>query len=204
MTPTIAREKAIKLATSDTEVALDVARSVGDPWYACQALAWVARFAPDDRFTAIVDEAFAVGRQAEDPYQIVGSAAWPLRALVERGHTERLASILPELLNLAMRIESPASRSEALKLVYEAIFPAGRRSWLSVLDVLARATYPAIHWRQSRNIRDAVLMAASEDPVFARDFCRGIGNDKAKDQIQRRLAVSQFATPRPFFWRPDP
>jgi hypothetical protein len=203
MTPTTARDRATRLAVSDHEAALRAARSVGDPWFACQALASVARFAPHDQFDAIVDEAFQVGRRANDHYQIVGSAAWPLRALVERGRVERLAPILPELLCFAPRIETLASRSEALLLIYQAVFPAGRQWWLSVLQELARASHPAIHWRQARSVRDAVLMAASEDPEFARDFCRGVRNDRARAQIERGLSRSEYLSPRPFFWIGD-
>ncbi|HEX8201488.1 MAG TPA: hypothetical protein VF590_13465, partial [Isosphaeraceae bacterium] len=137
MTPTMARDRAQRLASSDSGAALQVARGVSDPWYACQALACVARFAPGDRLEAIIDAAMEVGGRGEDPYQVVGAAAWPLRALVERGRRDRLDAILPGLLALASRVESPASRSEAIFLVFQAVFPAGRRWWLAVLQELA-------------------------------------------------------------------
>jgi hypothetical protein len=193
--------RAQQLATSDTAAALAAAMRIDDPWVACQSLAWVARFAPDDQVLSIIDRAFKVGRKAEDPYQVVGSAAWPLRALVERGHTDRLGSFLPGVKSCAARTMSPASRCEALFLVYQAVFPAGRRYWLSVLSDLAGCADPTAHWRVGRAMRDAVLIAANEDLEFARDFAGRIGNDKVRAQIERGLDRLQFRPPRPFFWR---
>src|SRR5262249_2771723 len=112
----------------------------------------------------------------------------------------RLGSILPGLLILAGRIENPASRAEALILVFQAIFPAGRQWWLSVLQELVAAADRTDHWRVARAVRDAVLIAGSENPDFARDFVRGIENNKVKAQIERCLARSQFMPARPFFW----
>ncbi len=194
------KQQLARLAASDPQVALKVARALDDPWTACQTLGWVARFAPEACVEAIVDEAIRAGRRAEDPYRIVGSAAWPLRALVERGRMDRLESVRPGVMSFALRIVSHASRSEAIFLIYQAVFPAGRRYWLTVFQELALASQPAIHWRQTRNIRDAVLMAAKEDPDFARDFRRDLRNARAKAQIERRLALAEYRSPRVFFW----
>jgi hypothetical protein len=203
MTPTVARDRASALATSDIEAALQAAREVADPWFACQALAWVGRFAPEDRVVAILDEAIAVGGRAADPFRAVACIAWPLRALVERNHAHRLGPALLALLRQVPSIEHPASRSEALFLIFQAVYPAGRRWWFPVLVELRDASHPAVHWRQARSIRDAVLIAASEDADFARDFCPGVRNDRARSQIERALARSERRSPRPFFWRGD-
>lgn len=199
MPPTQARDRVTRLATSDTGAALAAAANIDDPMYACQALAAVARFAPDDQFPAVVERAFNAGRRAEDPYQVVASAAWPLRALVERSHADRLRSILPGLLSLAARIENPGSRCEALLLVYQAVFPAGRKWWLCVLRDLVGCAGAAAHWRAGRAIRDAVLMAANEDVEVARDFVRRVGNDRVRAQIERGLDRAQVMSPREFF-----
>ena len=200
MTPTQARDRAAALAIRDTDGALAVARMASDPWYACQALAWVARFAPDDRLVAIVEESLKVGRVAIEPYQVVGSAAWPVRALVERGYRDRLDPLLQKLLGQAGQIEALVSRSEALFLVFQAVHPAGRRWWGSMFEGLHLASEPVVHWRQARNLRDAVLIVAGEDFEAAHTLCRLVKDGRTRSQIERRLADSQFGTPRPFFW----
>ncbi len=200
MPPTQARDRAQQLATRDTAAALEVARRINDPWCACQALAWVARYAPDERVTAIAEEALKAGRKSDDPYQAVASAAWPLRALVERGHSDRLASILRGLQTLAGRMENSANQCEALLLLFQAVFPAGRRCWRVVFDDLVGRAVRADHWRAARALRDAVLIAAGEDVEFARASAARLTNAKLRGQIERRLDQSKFLPARPFFW----
>ncbi|MGD8453316.1 MAG: hypothetical protein PVJ57_16005 [Phycisphaerae bacterium] len=203
MTPTQARDHVCSLATADTEAALQVARGIDDPWFACQALAWAARFAPDERVEAIVAEALTVGHRHADPYKVVGSTAWPIRALVERGRTNRIAPILEEMLDRVPRIEPPAGRSEAVFLLFQAVFPAGRNWWARVLDVLIAVSDPGTHWRQARNTRDALLMVAEEDPGFAADCANRLSNKRNRRRIEQCLSRHDTQTRRPFFWKPD-
>ena len=62
-------ELVARRATTDTPAARALARSISDPWYRCQALAWVAHFAPKAQFKAIAQESLAAGNAADDPYQ---------------------------------------------------------------------------------------------------------------------------------------
>ena len=202
MTATEKRNLTAQLAVSDPERALVIARRIKDPWFACQALAWVARFWPDDYFERIVDEALRAGNKAEDPFKIVASAAWPVRAIVERGNSDKLLSIIPDLLNRAKEIELFASRSEALFLVFQAVFPAGRERWFDVLKGLINASTPLINWRQKRNLRDAILIVWNEDEELARDLITGIQDTRLKRQIERRITNSESRLPRPFFGQP--
>jgi hypothetical protein len=201
MTATEKRNLAAQLSGSDPEQALVIARRINDPWFACQALAWVARYSPEHQIEQIIDEALRAGSKAEDPYKIVASAAWAIRALVERHHTDKLLSIIPELLNRADEIELLASRSEALFLVFQAIFPAGRNKWIDVLQALIKASVPLISWRQKRNLRDTILIVWNEDKELAKELIDGIQDGKLKRQTERRIADSKRRLPRPFFWQ---
>jgi hypothetical protein len=189
------------LALRSTDAALAAARDIEDPWYACQALATVARFAPEDRVEAIASEALAAAREAKDPYRLVGSGAWPVRALVERQRLSALDPTVTELLRHSLRIESPASRSEALFLLFEAVFPAGIQHWRPVLDELFRSSDPVVHWRQRRNLRDAMIIVAGEDPALAEELSQGLHDDKLSRQIGSRLREAERHGPRQFFWR---
>jgi hypothetical protein len=199
MTPTEARDWAIRTLATDPDAALIRARGIADPWYASQALAWLARFAPEDDFDALVDEAFRAARRGDSPFGAVAASAWPLRACVERTRVERVETILPELLRLAPEIEPPASRSEALFLVFQAVYPAGQALWLPVFQELSRASDPASHWRQGRNLCHAMLMIARDDAEFARTFSRGVRDDRTRSKIQTGLAHLHRHEPRPFF-----
>ena len=200
MTPTEQRDQAARLARTDTTTALEVARRIDDPWFGCQALGWVARFAPDDRVAELVEEALAVARRAVDPYRTVGAAAWPVRALVERQRWDRLPVAVTELLEASGRIEPPASHSEALFLLFQAGLPAGSTLWRPVFDALLAASDSGAHWRQRRNLRDAVLMVARVDSRFAADIAGRLSDEKTRTKIEQCLSRREARTPRTFFW----
>ncbi len=202
MTATEKRDLAAQLAPGDPERALVLARRIKDPWFACQALAWVARYCPEDQFNKIIAESLHMGGKADDPYKIVASAAWPIRAIVERDHSDKLLSFIVELLNRAKEIELMVSRSEALFLVFQALFPAGREKWFDVLQYLINASIPLISWRQKRNLRDTILIVWNEDEELAKDLINRIPDSRLKRQIERRITNSQRRLPRPFFWQP--
>lgn len=200
MTPTKARDRAAKLSRTDTDAALAIARSIGDSWFACQALAWVGRFASDDRFNPIIRESLIEGQESSDPYRVVAAAAWPVRALVERNNVCRAASELRGLIDRSRTIENPASRSEALFLLFQAIFPAGSERWRFALRSLMAASIPVVHWRQGRNLLDAVMMVAGEDHAMATQIIQQTGDAKLIRKFESRLEQAKRHDPRPFFW----
>jgi hypothetical protein len=199
MTATQQRERAIRLAESDPAQALKTARSIGDPWFACQALAWVARFAPNDQFSRIVGESLRTARDGTDSYRVTAASAWPVRAIVER-QPQLLSSVLPDLLGIAQTIEPAASRSEALFLLFQAVFPAGRNVWLPVFQSLISASVPITHWRQRRNLHDAMLMVWNEDKQTATDLLSGVDDPKLAKQFAKSVTAEKRGSPRPFFW----
>jgi hypothetical protein len=189
-----------RLAPTDPVRALATARAIQDPWFACQALAWVARYAPDQQFLKIIKESLRVCSAEIDPYRVVAPTAWPIRAIVERNHRELLPSILPDLLRRAKDIENMGSRSEAIFMLFQAVFPAGRGSWFPVLQSLREASTPLINWRQRRNLCDAVLIVRNEDEQLALEMTNGLDDLKLKKKIEKLLLRSTVHKPRPFFW----
>jgi hypothetical protein len=195
-----ARNLAKELATSNTESALLVAREIVDAWYGCQALAWVARFAPESEVDEIVKLGLATASKAQDPFNYIGSAAWPIRALVEREHLKQVSRFVPQLLHRAQDIALFASRSEALFLLFQAVRPCSYEMWRDIFESLVAASSPLLSWRQGRNLRDALLMVASDYPRIAEGVLDAVTDDKLKRHIRRRLDAGDFTTPRPFFW----
>jgi hypothetical protein len=199
MTPTEKRDLAMRLAPTDSDRALVIARGIEDSWFACQALASVARFCPENSFRQLVKESLRVGSSAVDPYKVVACAAWPVRAIVERKHLDMLDSVIPELLKRAEQIELFASRSEALFLIFQAIYPAGRERWFEVFQALRKACVTLISWRQRRNLRDAVLIIWNDDKATAKDVISQLEDAKLKNQIERKISSSELFMPRSFF-----
>jgi hypothetical protein len=195
-----ARNLVMQLATSNTESALFVAREIVDAWYGCQALAWVARFAPETQVDKIAKLALATASKAQDPFNHVGSAAWPIRALVEREHLKQASQFVPTLLRRAQDITLLASRSEALFLLFQAVRPCSYEKWHNIFESLVAASSPLLSWRQGRNLRDALLMVAGEHPRLVEEVLDKVADDKLNRHIRRRLEAREFRIPRPFFW----
>ena len=197
------RDLVCRLAASEPARALPLARAIHDPWFASQALAWVARFAPESEFPKIIRESLSVSRNEDDPYRIVAPAAWAIRAIAERNHSEMFTSVIPELLLRAEQIEMLASRSEALFLLFQAIFPAGRKHWQPVLASLRKASTPLISWRQRRNLLDAILIVREEDEALALELKNSLDDQKLKGKTERMWATADSHAPREFFWTTD-
>jgi len=200
MSATQQRDRACQLAPSDPALALSTARAIDDPWFACQALAWVARFGPEQEFSKTIDESLHVVRGEIDPYRAVAPSAWPLRAIVERVRLGILPSVIPDLLARAEQIEILASRSEALFLLFQAVFPASREHWFPVLESLRKASTPLISWRQKRNLAEAIMIVRGADEQLALEMYNAVDDQKLKKKLTKMWAISEPHVPREFFW----
>src|SRR5215212_6204670 len=120
MSATSQRDRAIQAAKTDYRSALKRARAVSDPVYRSQALAWVARFAPDGDVVVVAQEAVKAAYEGKDAYQHVAASAWAVRALAERGETRQAERLGGELLPLSDGISHPVSRLNALFLLWQA------------------------------------------------------------------------------------
>lgn len=199
-TPTQTREKAIRLAAVDTDEAYKLAVRIDDDRFRCQALAWIARFAPDDRFDAIVCEALQTAQRAKDPFIGTSSAAWPLRAMIERQRAEQTRRHLDDFLMRVPHVEPASSRSESFFLLFQAVFPGGQTLWEPVLRMLVDNDTTDPHWRQLRNTRDAILMAAGEDRHLANELVHVIPAGGHQRRLEQQLEQGDSLQPRPFFW----
>jgi len=199
MSSTQARDRAAHLAKRDTKAALAAARGVQDPWYRAQALAWVARFAPDSEFQRLVRESLSACRECADQYKATGASAWPLRVLVERGSPERCRRELSAVLEGLPQVEPAASRSEAAFLLFQATFELGPDVRISLLRKLEAASGAGGHWRSQRNLIDAVAMLHRTDAEVSVATAEAITDDKTRRRALKALAEPEPRMPRSFF-----
>lgn len=197
MSSTTERDQAARLAKENHPAALAAARRIPEAWFRSQALACVARFAPDSAVRNLATEAVAAAKTATDAYEKVAALAWTLRALLERGHPKDAKQIFGTALRDAGAIDNP-SRVDALFLVAQAVWPepAYRGEAATAVVSAARSTPSK---KASATLRDLALMVASTggdpSPVVA-----AISNPKSRRQAERRIGEKvQFAA-RPFFW----
>jgi hypothetical protein len=200
MSATGERERAILAAKTDFPTALQRARGVSDAWYRAQALAWVARFAPEAEVERVAREALEAAGAGKDAYQQVASSAWAIRALAERGRSKKAAEAVPSLLRLSGEISPPVSRLTALFLLWQSVGPLERTVRLRVLNSLVSACLATVGWQGGHTLREVVRMLASEDPGEAQRILAQMPEGKYKRQAQRQLEEGQTLAPRSFFW----
>jgi hypothetical protein len=188
------------LARHDWAAALREARARPDAWGRAQGLGWAARFAPDAEVAALAGEALAACAEAADAYVRVGASAWPLRALAERGHPERAAEALGEVLPRAEAIENPVSRVDALFLVWQAAYPLGGEARRAVLAPLLRTAVAANAWKPQRVLQSIVYMLPEEERALADQVVAAMPPGQYQRAAARRLAAGERQQPRPFFW----
>ena len=194
------RDLAIQAARTDFPTALQRARAVSEPWHRAQALAWVARFAPDADVERVADEALKAAGGGKDAYQQVGSSAWAVCALAERGRTRKAQEAVSRLLGLSAGISHPVSRLNALFLLWQAVFTLDRAVRQKVLDRLVAACQSAASWQAGTTLRDVALMLAADDPAESKRIIDQMPDGRYKRQAQRQFAEGETSTPGPFFW----
>ncbi len=123
--PTKSRDTVASIAKTDTDRALELAQAIDDPWFAAQALAHVARYAPPTRIVALARHSLRTAHRSSDPFAMCAASAWPIRALVETDHRPEASAELRALLPHVSAIAYPGSRAEALSLLFHAAFPGG-------------------------------------------------------------------------------
>ena len=201
MDATAQREFAINTATKDFGKALVLARQTASAWFRCQALAWVSRYAPEAEVVKVAEEAVSAALSTDDPYQTVGVAAWPLRALIERGYEQEVFRWLPKLMQTSENIANPVSRLNALYLLWQAVYPTIGPMKSLVLDKLISACLSADSWKAGFTMREAVLVVAEESVFEANRLIAMMPDGVYKRQAQCRVAEGKRGCVRSFYWR---
>lgn len=194
------RELSIKLASRNPKRAVEVARAIEDPWFRCQALAYVARYWPGEDYEHFLREATKAAESQDNCYKRVTVSAWPIRAYLERDGRPPAEKLLKQFSGEATNIENMGGRSEALFMLFQAAKPFDRDLWQPVFWSLVQAMEPALAWRQTRNIRNAIAMIAADHAPLVQEAIRRLSDEKMVAAISRDVENGKCAEPRPFFW----
>jgi hypothetical protein len=116
------RDHVAKIAATEPQEALRIARHIEDPWFKCQALALVAYRCNDfSKKNTIINESFQTALQLNDLNRIVSISAWPLKVLNKSGQAEKVKKEANRLLDIISKEQSPVRRADALNLVLGAL-----------------------------------------------------------------------------------
>lgn len=160
------RDRAANLAKTNFSEALTTADEVEDPIMRAQAFAWVARYAPDEAVVELADEAFEAAGLVDDADKSLASAAWPIRALIERDHVEQAAVMLKRTLEHTKDIANEGGAAEALLGLLEAAHPGGPDLWRPVVEQMLEHCTDT-HWRTVRALKTATRLIAEADRSLA-------------------------------------
>lgn len=134
------RDRVAQIAASQPDKALQVARGIDEPWFRCQALAYVAFHTTDRaRKNRLLDEAFAAALLAGDPNRIVSVVSWPLKVLCQSGQNDKLAAETGRFLVIIGREPSPVQRTDALNRMLGALVSGPRPLFWLAFDTFERA-----------------------------------------------------------------
>jgi len=192
------RELVGKLAVSEPARALEIARSISEPWYRCQSLAHVAWHLEDpNQFKKVIEEALAASYELVEPNRLVSVASWAVRVMVKRGY-RRVGSVIAELLNKIQREPNPVRQADALFYLFEAVYYQPRLRDL-VLDALLNACERMNSWKRPFLLSNVALVLAIDDPNRAAQVVDIIGEGRKSRQTRREIEAGKWLGPHEFF-----
>jgi hypothetical protein len=187
------------LTETDPDRALAEARADRRPWFRCQALALVARFAPEPVASAAFDEALTAAAAGKDPYQQNAVLAWPIRAAIERGRVDLAETWLRGALAAMPTIKPLASRVAALALLWPAAFPGGPKL-RDIVRATVFATCPVdIYWQADKLFRQMADTLRSESEAESDAVIVALAPGKTRTKLENARARGERKSPRPFF-----
>lgn len=187
-----------QLAPSEPLKALEIARSIPDPWYRCQSLAHVAwNLADQKQAETAIGEALAAAYKHDEPNRVVTAASWAVRAMVKKSD-RRLRSVVHELLDKIQREANPVRQADALVFLFEAVFYEQRLREL-VLSALLRVCEQMNSWKRPLILSNVALVLAIDDPNRASQIVDLIGEGRMSRKTRREIAAEKWLGPHEFF-----
>jgi hypothetical protein len=199
MSPTGLRDRAMDLAKGDADAALRLAREIPDPWFRAQALASAARWIDDSRVKRVAAEALASADACHDDYKRAAVAAWPIRALLERGHLTSAAEALGAARERALAASPAGSRAEALFGLMQASWSLGPEARHQLIADIAATHELDQFWRVTRCLVDAIVMMSATEPDVASQIVQRISDDRTRSKAARAIVTRGPCAPRDYF-----
>ena len=209
MSATEERDQVYRIASTDIARALRLARTIGDPWFRCQSLAFVAwHTAGHESFLCFLAESVESGWSIKDPNRAVTVNAWPVAALARRQfpdpaamkrNARELRSILARMTKVLAKEPSPASRADALLIHVHALSPCRPEARKEVLALLARECKNPANGKRQRQLEEAALVIAPDDPDTALGLSATLDEGRKRRTIAKIEARSALLGARSFF-----
>lgn len=189
----------MRLAKEDAVAALRLAREIPDPWFRAQALAAAARWIDDAQVERVAEESLTCALTCHDDYKRAAVAAWAIRALLERGRSDRAAEALRAARQRALAASPPGSRAEALLGLLQAAWDLGAKARRTLVEDIAGTHEQDQFWRVSRCLIDALAMMRATEPDLAAQIANRISDQRVRTKAARVLHERGPCAPRTYF-----
>jgi hypothetical protein len=190
------RGQACALAQSEPQRAFDLALTIPDGWYRCQAMAEIALHAPDPLSEKAFRHARTAAAASHDSYQRSAVLAFAIAAALGRGRKDLASAMLRNALTLAPAVEPMASRAHALNLLWRTATHHGDGNMrAAVIAAVEAHVHPDRSWRARRLYRDITDELARADPRKAAAVVTAMPPGKARAYLERRLAPNSPGFP---------
>jgi hypothetical protein len=180
------RSKVHELSPGDTRQALVVARSIGHPWYRCQALSNVAAYKSRAEALALLNEAFAAANEQTEINRVVTVSSWPLRVLVPLDPPSAKLH-LTRLVQLAQDEPHGLRRADALNAICSAAYTTPELRPI-IVPVLIDTLLSGRGWRIERLIRDVVMLIHRDYPELADKLLEAHPPNRRKRKLEEALS----------------
>ena len=183
------RGQACALAKSQPQRAYDLALTIPDGWYRCQALAHIAEHAPEPLSGKALRQARTAAAESHDSFQRSGVLAYAITAALGRSRKDLAAAMLEDALAIIPAVEPMASRAHALHLLWSTLAHNGdAKMRAAVVAALQAHVNPDRSWRARRLYRDVTDWLAARDPRKADAIIAAMPDGKARAYLARRRA----------------
>ena len=185
------RGQATRLAASSPQRAFELARTIPDGWYRCQAMSEIARVAADPLSERAFKEARAAAAAGDDDYQRAAVLAFAITAALARGRVGLAQNMLADALALIPSVEPVASRAYALHLLWRACFTAGQSFREPIWQATLAHVHPDRSWRAARLFREIARMQhEATGPAGRARVIAAMPDGKARRKIERDATAS--------------
>lgn len=190
MASVLGRGEVDRIAASDPERALALARAIPDAWYRAQALSCVAEYAPAAAVAGLLHEAVAAAYAGPDAYNAVAVMSWPLRAALKRGRDSLAQRELEKVLGFAPDVQPRASRIFALHCLWSGCDAADEAFAEPVWQTILVLCHPDYHWRAARLYRRIAEVKEQRRPGSAASVIAAMPAGRAKTALARRFKLA--------------
>jgi hypothetical protein len=199
------RDAVAAKAAANTQEALELARTIADPWFRCQALSMVAVHIPDRRRQQLViQEAFASATELSEPNRIVTVSSWPLKVLLVTGNKTKASAETERLLRMISAEGSPVRRADALRQLLGSVSTSRDLVQRVSKEFAAACLAPLQSGKRNKkgesHLEECLPAMAQVDPEFAETILTRLTPDRSARAARAMAAMKNVPLSRILPW----